>query len=303
VDALLVAAQPICSRAVAPWAGGQGSGSTTGSINSGIEAIFATSTTKVNGAATGTFTGNGSGNYYGSIANQPYAGGYVKGGGSGTGTAHVGGESLLAFDDDFLISTEAAAGFNSNGGGSGFVESPFGGVVGNAAGGASATSAGNAVVDGSSRANSLMMFSGSSAANSIGEFIGCFSPSFSSGLTGGQGSGNGSLNVAGAASNTGVRMDDRTALGVGTAMSVGGGAASGFNSLGEAGGLGSGSTTGSATGAFDAFAGQRLSMAMVQLRATSTRPEPEASAHLVAVSYSPDSAYNQRYLFSCKLCL
>jgi hypothetical protein len=199
-------------------AGGQGSGSATaGRINSGIDALEATSTTTVNGAATGTFTGNGSGNYK-SIANQPYAGGsYVKGGGSGTGTALVGGEILSS---ESLIPIESDAAFNSNGGGSGFVESPFGGAVGNAACGASGTSAGNVVAYAFSLSGSLM-FSGSSAANGIGEFVGGFSPLFSSGATGGQGSGNGSLDVVGAASDTFVGGDFVfTALGGGTAMSV-----------------------------------------------------------------------------------
>jgi hypothetical protein len=81
---------------------------------------------------------------------------------------------------------------------------------------------------------------------------------------------------------------------------VGGGAASGFDSLGEAGGLGSGQAA-----PLVPLAQQlaRLSMEIVQLPATSTRPVPVVLARRVAVSYSPDSAYIQRYLFSCKLCL
>lgn len=95
-----------------------------------------------------------------------------------------------------------------------------------------------------------MKFNASSAANGVGESVGEFSPSGSSGSTGGQGFRNGSLNVSGATSQSSLSS-------VGTlvgstlsvmAMIVGGGAAFGFNSFGEAGGLGSASTTGSATG-------------------------------------------------------
>lgn len=74
--------------------------------------------------------GNGSGNY-GNIPSQPYAGGSVKGSGSDAGTALVSGG--VDNDDVAPSYSDAHAAFNSNGGGSDFIDSPFGGAVGNGA--------------------------------------------------------------------------------------------------------------------------------------------------------------------------
>jgi hypothetical protein len=236
-------------------AGGLGSGSAKGSTNSVIDG-YDGATTNVDGVATATFTGNGLGTD-GNIPNQPYAGGSVKGSGSGTGTADIAGVNEDAISAGVLLMTNGDAAFNSNGGGSGFVNTPFGGAAGSAFGGVSGSAAeqtggGDAVVYGD------LTGSGSSSASAVGIFDGGFSPAGSSGLTGGSGSGNGSVDVAGTTSQNALMAGGSTygdALGSGTATSAGGGAATGFNAFGEAGGLGSGSTTGSAAGALDSYIG------------------------------------------------
>lgn len=133
-----------------------------------------------------------------------------------------------------------------------------------------------------------MKFNASSAANGVGESVGEFSPSGSSGSTGGQGFRNGSLNVSGATSQSSLSS-------VGTlvgstlsvmAMIVGGGAAFGFNSFGEAGGLGSASTTGSATGSLG------TDLEMVRLSAISTRPDPVVfGTHFSSLCSPADTVY------------
>jgi hypothetical protein len=96
-----------------------------------------------------------------------------------------------------------------------------------------------------------LSFGGSAMSNGDGTFVGGFSPTQSSGQTGGSGSGKGSINVAGVAASPDGNDDAKvtTVIGSATAETVAGGSATGFNDLGAAGGLGSGATQGSANGA------------------------------------------------------
>jgi hypothetical protein len=95
----------------------------------------------------------------------------VKGTGSGTGIALAGGK--VDSSSGISYSDADVAAFNSYGRGSGFVDSPFGGAVVNAAGAVTGTSAGK----GSLGDRGKVKFSGSSAANGVGEFVGEFRPS------------------------------------------------------------------------------------------------------------------------------
>jgi hypothetical protein len=237
-------------------AGGLGSGSTEAST-SGI-AGAALIAFNGNEAATGTFNGNGSG-INGNGVNQPNTGGTVIGSGNGSGTALVGASSYS--NQLYLVEPEAFKGdatFKSTGGGSGFVDGTLGTASGSAFGGASGGASGTANGIGRPRGNGLpvtygsLAFSGSSAANGIGAFIGGFSPSLEDGPTGGSGSGSGSLSVAGSgrAEANQLPFIIGDASGSGTAETFGGGSANVSNIYGEAGGLGSGATTGSASGGF-----------------------------------------------------
>jgi hypothetical protein len=232
-------------------AGGRGSGSAAGSTDNVIDTAYSRGTSGTDGTATASFTGNGSGTY-GNILNQPNAGGSVSGNGSGTGTALVDAGLFKALGNTFA-ETEGNADFNSAGFGSGFIDtSAIGGAAGSASGGVAGSAAGEAggiPTYAGGRIYGDLMASGSSSASADGTFDGGFTPSGSSGTTGGTGSGNGGLNVAGSGSIVtvnGITTRGSTS-GSGTATSNAGGAARGFNTLGEAGGLGAGSTAGSAS--------------------------------------------------------
>jgi hypothetical protein len=239
-------------------AGGRGSGSAQGDATGAIDVPIQFFGVNADSASTGAFTGNGSGSA-GNGSNQPYAGGFVNGKGSGDGTAVVSGlvENGMGFD----TKTDGDAAFQSNGDGAGFVDSTNGGAVGTASAdvsGAAAGKTGGVRVDVISRDATVgqLSFSGNSAANGDGAFAGGFSPLQASGPTGGSGSGTGNLNVAAAGSGSvpfGIVLG--TAVGSGKAQTSAGGSASGFNELGTAGGLGSGASQGSANVAINAFRG------------------------------------------------
>jgi hypothetical protein len=240
-------------------AGGLGSGMSTGSAATGINA-YSTYGGQTDSAATGGFTGKGSG-INGNDQTLPFSGGSVQGEGSGTGTADVSG-SLL--DQLYLIvNTNGDAAFKSSGGGSGFVESLTGSAAGSASGGASGTAEGN-TLDPFYQVFGDLIFAASSAAKGNGAFIGGFSTPEAPGATGGAGSGSGTLSVAGSGSGDSVLTafapivltNDGTAFGAGTAESSGGGQASGSNDYGEAGGLGSGLSSGSASGSLYTYAAE-----------------------------------------------
>jgi hypothetical protein len=242
-------------------AGGRGSGSAQGNATGAIDGPFQFYGVNADSASTGTFTGIGSGSS-GNASNQPYAGGFVNGKGSGAGTAVVNGLLEEAVGGD-ATKTGGDAAFQSNGDGAGFVDSTNGGAVGTASAdvsGAAAGKIGGAIFtsrDGSTRdvTIGLISVSGNSVASGEGAFAGGFSPPQASGPTGGSGSATGSLNVAGAGSGSprfGFLFG--TAVGSGIAQTSSGGSASGFNELGSAGGLGSGASQGSANGAIDSSA-------------------------------------------------
>jgi hypothetical protein len=240
-------------------AGGLGSGMATGSANTGINA-YSTYGGQTDSAATGDFTGKGSG-INGNVPNLPFSGGSVQGEGSGSGTADASG-SLLA-QRYVIVNTNGDAAFDSKGGGSGFVESTTGSAVGSASGGASGTAMGN-TLDPFYQLFGDLIFKGSSAAAGNGAFVGGFSTPEVPGATGGAGSGSGTLSVAGSGSGDSVLTafapivltNDGTAFGAGTAESSGGGQASGSNIFGQAGGLGSGMSSGSADGYIYTYAGE-----------------------------------------------
>jgi hypothetical protein len=236
-------------------AGGAGSGSAEGSA-SDIVASYMVVTFNGNEAATATFSGNGSG-INGKIPNQPYTGGTVIGSGKGSGTAIVGGSSFSNIQNaPVLEGITGDAAFKSNGSGSGFVDGTLGNANGSASGGASGAASGSM----QAVANNLrgeLTFSGSSASNGNGAVVSGFSPSLDAGPTGGSGSGNGSLNVAGSGSTIPFYIALGETSGSGTAETFGGGSGSGSNTFGEAGGAGSGATTGSASasGGAEVYAG------------------------------------------------
>jgi hypothetical protein len=231
-------------------AGGRGSGSAAGNTAGTIVAISAGQAASSDTSSTGDFTGNGSGSY-GTGSNRPDEGGTVNGKGSGSGTALVAGiVDENAFDG---LNINNNADFNSNGVGSGFVDSANGGAVGSASADVSGTATGQVLTLGARGGNDVidLSFGGSAMSNGDGTFVGGFSPTQSSGQTGGSGSGKGSINVAGVAASPDGNDDAKvtTVIGSATAETVAGGSATGFNDLGAAGGLGSGATQGSANGA------------------------------------------------------
>jgi hypothetical protein len=232
-------------------AGGRGSGSAAGNTAETVDTPVSLEASS-NTLSTGVFTGYGSGSY-GSVSNRPDKGGSVNGKGSGSGTALVAGTvDLNGGVNGVNINNDAV--FNSNGGGSGYVDTANGGALGSASADVSGTATGKLLDSDPPLFYSIpvfdISFSGSAVSNGEGAFAGGFSPTQSSGRTGGSGSGKGSFNVAGAAASD--ANDDRkvtTVIGSATAETIAGGSAAGFNDLGSAGGLGSGATQGSANGA------------------------------------------------------
>jgi hypothetical protein len=184
--------------------------------------------------------------------------------GGGTVLASAGNTGEVA--SPTLLGSASSLGnssFDLKSGGSGFVDTIYGGVTGKGGTAASGTSLesikgiSNQVFIGGYRgilgeSNS----GGSSVASAAGSFNGEFTPSGLSGETGGFGSGTGSLNVTGSGT---VAKDPKlmsgSSIGVtsggGTAQTSAGGSATGSNDMISAGGLGSGSTQGNATGAID----------------------------------------------------
>jgi hypothetical protein len=237
-------------------AGGVGSGSAEASASdvvNGVQVITFTG----NQAGTATFTGSGSG-INGKSPNQPYTGGTAIGSGNGSGAAIVGGSSSVK-NPYFLVpkGITGDAAFKSTGGGSGFVDGSLGNANGSASGGASGAASGTLkgqLLPGLINPVSIgdLTSSGSSASNGNGAFVAGFSPSLEDGPTGASGSGNGSLNVAGSGSAKPGQSVNNLATGEtsgsGTAETFGGGSGSGANTFGEAGGLGAGTTTGTASG-------------------------------------------------------
>jgi hypothetical protein len=190
----------------------------------------------------------------------------VSGGGTVLGSATNTGEAASKAVSGMPSSTSLGnSAFDLKSGGSGFVDTNYGGAKGQGTSAVSGTS--SELVKGS---NNLALVNGyigvfgesnsggSSVASAAGAFDGKFTPSGSSGETGGFGLGTGSLNVTGLGTvDTVPEFVDGPSIGVtsggGTAQSSAGGSAKGFNSLTSVGGLGSGSAQGNATRAIDGY--------------------------------------------------
>jgi hypothetical protein len=230
---------------------GMATGTATGVLDSrSIYAVESAST------ATGTFNGSGFGSY-GNTPSQPYTAGSVKGNGGGGGTAAVKG-AVTGFPSLYgeYVNTNGQAAFNSNGGGAGFVKGKNGGADGSGSGGASGTVVGIAMdLPPTDKTYGDLDFSATSAVNGGGAFSGGFStPESPPGPTGGTGSSNGALSIF-ANSGGGIYNDGLVTSG-GSAVSFGGGEASASNVYGKAGGLGSGSTEGSAISGLTVLSGE-----------------------------------------------
>jgi hypothetical protein len=187
----------------------------------------------------------------------------VIGGGTVFGSAKNSGQVVST---DYYITgattTLGSSSFDLKSGGSGFVDTIYGGAEGTGMSGVSGTS--SELVKGtynpSFRGNYVGVYGestsgGSSAASAAGAFDGKFTSLGVSGETGGFGSGTGSLKVTGSGT-VDATPDYRpfnygATSGGGTAQTSGGGSATGFNGLTAAGGRGSGSAQGNATGAID----------------------------------------------------
>jgi hypothetical protein len=225
-------------------AGGFGSGSANGNATGAIDTLSAYAAS-IDALTTGVFTGEGYGSD-GNDSNQPYTGGSINGKGSGAGSARVSG--LAGYEDPgpstFSLQTSGDATFSANGVGGGFVDSTNGGAFGSASAdvfGATAGKTAGTTIDGVyyRPPDGDFSFRGSSTSNGKGEFAGGFSPTQSSGPTGGSASSKGSFNVAGAASGIPEpSLVNRpffvgSAAGSGTAQTAASGSATGFNDLGS----------------------------------------------------------------------
>jgi hypothetical protein len=161
--------------------------------------------------------------------------------------------------------TLGSSSFDLKSAGSGFVDTIYGGAMGEGTSGVSGTS--SELVKGIDNSlfnngNNFGVFGesisgGSSVASAAGAFDGKFTPLGASGETGGLGSGTGSLKVTG--SGTVDKVPDAfspynigATSGGGTAQTSAGGSVKGFNDMTTAGGRGSGSAQGNATGAINA---------------------------------------------------
>jgi hypothetical protein len=219
------------------------------------------------------------------LQNFDFSGGFISGTGTGGGTATGIGSAQTM---DALGSADATGigSFNSNSGGSGFIDSVFGMANGSGSGGATGSQDGsvNAMLG-----TGTLTFDGTTTSSGTGGFGAGFSPvnfnavttevpgsaiqtfgspkkgklssgfsdptfvttvvPVSTGPTGGFGTGSGSLDIASTTTGT-LLGDDAVGTGssTGTATNFGGGEGTGLNYFGSAGGLGSGTGTGTGTG-------------------------------------------------------
>lgn len=187
--------------------GGSGFGMAAGTATGVLDSLSIYGL-QIDSAATGTFSGSGSGSY-GNTPSLPYTSGSVNGNGGGAGKAVVNGAVTgytLGVNDysGSDVNTNGNAAFNTTGGGSGFVKGKNGGASGSAAGGAFGTVAGvSEDLPATDKTYGATNFGVTSAANGNGIFFGGYSTQELPGPTGGTGSGNGALNIL-AKTGTGI---------------------------------------------------------------------------------------------------
>jgi hypothetical protein len=185
--------------------------------------------------------------------------GLAQGGGEATGKT----DSTAYTQDNAAVvgftSSDVSGSFAVTSGGSGFVDTIYGGA--NANGGSSISGSSNGKVDGYESGYGAVTSSGTSTASGDGNAMGSFGPLESPGATQASGSGTGSLDVSGSgisgpavdgdSVNPGQPYKAAYSTAGGTAKTAAGGSATAFNMLASTGGLGFGMATGTATGVLD----------------------------------------------------